>query len=145
MTCGVPESMAPGLFSLDSTSHCYVSKQPESDLELTNMISAVWGAELACIRYRERDPNVLRRLAELELHDQCDFHPSENIKPVIRNVVEFKFVGEEPVSSSRKLAELFRKYLALTSGVLNYETGPIQVFFNRLQLSFLGTNKTFIK
>ena len=79
---------APSHFAYDSDNHYFVCRQSQTDVETTDMISTAWMAEFQCIRYRDKDSDVLRRLAELDLLEICDIEPPAHIKPVIRNHVQ---------------------------------------------------------
>jgi hypothetical protein len=73
ITCDLPRTLAPDMFKYNaSKDHCYVYKQPESKDELCRMVKAVAGAEVACIRYRGRDKQVLRLLKKEGCANQCD-------------------------------------------------------------------------
>lgn len=122
--CDVPMVEAPGLFAYDSDNHCFVKRQPESSEEVTNAISAAWCAELQCIRYRGDDPDVLRRLAELDLRELCDVEPPANIVPLIRNHVTFV----TNLDSAARLAGRFREYLTSlnTDGLREFRFRAIQ-------------------
>ena len=85
--CEVPTQEAPDNFAFDSDDHCFVCRQPETSSEFTSLIGAAWMAEFQCIRYRGDDPDVLRRMAELDLRNLCDISPPNHIAPVIRNHV----------------------------------------------------------
>ena len=70
--CGVPESEARELFAWDESDHCFVRKQPSNPEELRQMVSAIASADLRCIRYRGRDPEVVSTLKNLGEIEQCD-------------------------------------------------------------------------
>src|SRR4030095_667258 len=108
LSCDIPKSEAPGHFEYDDDFHCYVSCQPQTQDETTKMIRVAWEAELQCIRYRGTDPDILRRLAELELRDICDIEPPEEIRPVIRNHVRFT---DSQAVTSKQLLRHFIAYL----------------------------------
>lgn len=81
-SCGVPQSVAPTLFPImdESFQHCYVSKQPSTEAELAQMLDAIRGAELACIRYR--GPNLeirvrIRTMAGADYYEVCDKLPDD--------------------------------------------------------------------
>jgi hypothetical protein len=73
----MPESEAPNLFTWDDSDHCFVRKQPSNPEELRQMISAIACADLRCIRYRGRDPEVVSSLKGIGELEQCDHagHP----------------------------------------------------------------------
>jgi hypothetical protein len=86
--CGVPSALAPDLFEFDSTDHCYVRRQPNSNAEMEKALRVLRGQELGCVRYRGTDGAILRRLAEAGEAQQCD-HPPAGVGVVLRNVVTF--------------------------------------------------------
>jgi len=72
--CDLCRETAPANFMRNETAgFSYVYKQPESKDQLCRMVKAVAGAELACIRYRGRDKQVLRLLKKEGCTNQCDF------------------------------------------------------------------------
>jgi hypothetical protein len=84
--CEVPFAEAPSLFGRSEdecgfpsayVSHCYVSRQPQTRIELEQMVSAIRCAELQCIRYRGHDRVILRWLLELEQVEVCDNLPDD--------------------------------------------------------------------
>jgi len=73
--CLVPFTEAPGMFGLiedGKNSHCYIKKQPTSEVEEDQMASAMWAAELSCIRYAGSNQRIIQRLLELNEGAQCD-------------------------------------------------------------------------
>ena len=109
--CSVPLIEAPDIFKFDDNDHCYVKRQPETEAEQTKTLRAVWAADLNCIRYRGKDPNTLRRLAELDLRDQCDNKPPNSMSPVVRNHVSFTLTNSAPTTSAQDLAQAFIDFL----------------------------------
>lgn len=107
--CDVPNHYAPGLFEYDDESHCFVARQPETNREIYQMIKAVCGSEVECIRYKGDDREILRRLAEAGQSDLCD-QPKlvRGIKPLRRNHVAFELGG---VESETQLALRFREHI----------------------------------
>jgi hypothetical protein len=125
--CGVPFAEAPGLFAYDGAYHCYVKRQPGTKDELNGMLRAAWASEVQCIRYRGKDPEVLRRLAELGEAHLCDVAPPPGVKPVLRNHVTFDaaHVAVESMTA-RDLALAFQEYLrSLNQDWLSYRFTPI--------------------
>ena len=73
LICDLPRTLAPDMFKYDDTGrHCYVYKQPETKDQVTRMLEAVASAEVACIRCRGQDPQLLRLLEAKGLKAQCD-------------------------------------------------------------------------
>jgi hypothetical protein len=60
LACGVPEMLAPEIFSWDESSgypHCFVKRQPESDAEFAKVLAVLRNQELDCVRVRNcREP-----------------------------------------------------------------------------------------
>lgn len=54
-SCGMPSTVAPGLFSYALDGHCYVSKQPSSAIEIRQMIEAFEVQDIGCIRYKGKN------------------------------------------------------------------------------------------
>lgn len=108
-------SEAPGLFAYDSENHCYVARQPRTKTETDRMVFTVWAAELQCIRYRGRAPELLRRFAELGEPHICDTPPPADIQAVCRNHVTFEAACETVESmTASQLAVVFQEYLRST-------------------------------
>jgi hypothetical protein len=81
--CLAPEREAPDLMGFaegtagrSSESHCFFRKQPRTPDEIDRAVAALRVACCVALRYAGRDPEVLARLRELGLADQCD-HPLE--------------------------------------------------------------------
>jgi len=110
--CGVPDALAPALFAYDQDNHCYVRRQPATVEELESTLDVIVGQELGCIRYRGKDEDILRRLAEVGESAQCDEAPPKGIVAGLRNHVTFQ-AGSSDVSpfSSRLLLEELRRYV----------------------------------
>jgi hypothetical protein len=73
--CDVPMVEAPKLFAYSEPNdgmHCYVSKQPENESELSDMLTTIACAEFRCIRYRGKDPKILKHLVDRGESDVCD-------------------------------------------------------------------------
>ena len=116
--CGVPMNEAPELFGVHADlrgyKDCYVRRQPNNPDEIEQMLRAMWGAELSCIRYRGNDPEVFQRLAEANVHELCDHLPKESplIQIFIRNQVYFD--ATDPTLrmwNGLELANAFRMHL----------------------------------
>lgn len=75
--CDVPIQEAPQLFTYavdgeGQPDHCFVSRQPEDESELEDMLRVVQGAELECVRYRGNDPSIIRQINQLGVGGVCD-------------------------------------------------------------------------
>ena len=114
--CGVPSTSAPDLFAWDSRDHCFVARQPSTAHETNQMLRAVRGAELNCIRYRGVDSDILSRFAELGVPELCDKGARFDVRPVLRNQVTFSLPPDGNLSADL-LAEQFRShFLAISAG-----------------------------
>jgi hypothetical protein len=75
--CEAPEHEAPDLMAHDSAApagyHCYFKRQPRTPAELERAILAVAVGCCSAVRYGGTDVAVLRRLAEVEAVDACDY------------------------------------------------------------------------
>lgn len=71
-SCGMPTTVAPGLFSYAQDGHCYVSKQPSDGKEVFQMIQAFEVQDIGCIRYKGSNRVVKIKLIALGEGDQCD-------------------------------------------------------------------------
>ena len=75
ISCGVWEDVAPDLLAWlpdGSYSHCFVSRQPETQEELTRMMDAMHIGEVNCIRVRNCRPDWAERLRQAGLGHQID-------------------------------------------------------------------------
>jgi hypothetical protein len=78
--CGVPGVTAPELFGgfnpdgtvPDGVEQCWVKRQPVSTAELEAMVETMARQELACIRYRGTNQQIVARLSELGEGAQVD-------------------------------------------------------------------------
>lgn len=71
-SCGMPSTVAPGLFSYALDGHCYVSKQPSSAIEIRQMIEAFEVQDIGCIRYKGKNRVIQIKLVASGEGDQCD-------------------------------------------------------------------------
>ena len=82
LTCSLPTETAPENIRYheractscprDSTTHCVVTRQPETSEELDRMIEVVTASCVAAYRYCGTDPEILRRLVQAGCKAQCD-------------------------------------------------------------------------
>jgi hypothetical protein len=80
--CGLSPETAPTNITWDErylqsectgrVHHCRVSKQPETDEEVSKIIKAAKCSCVEAIRYCGTDPDILKRFAELGLSRLCD-------------------------------------------------------------------------
>lgn len=101
MLCGVPEAIAPEIFETGEE-RCAVKRQPRTPDEIDRTVRAMWSSEVDCVRYRGRNPALLRRLAEADLANQVDRAPPA-ISPILRNRVRFGVPAEARLPSSADL------------------------------------------
>ena len=89
--CDVPQTEAPDLFGMTSEPyyHCYVKRQPESEAEHDQMLSAIACAELQCIHYRGNDPAIISRLSAMDEIEICDTEPPPGTELGLRTHVTF--------------------------------------------------------
>jgi len=114
MGCGAPEAQAPGMMSHDGSGHCFFTRQPITPEETDNAILGVWASCCGAVRYRGQNREVLVRLAELGLADQCDFRLEEEREEVRRNHVSFEFGDVEPLQSFSAVAQVIMEFFALS-------------------------------
>jgi hypothetical protein len=75
LACGVWEAEAPGLLEWlpeAKIPHCYVARQPETDTEFAQMMSAMQVNEVDCIRVHGCKPDWILRLRAAGLAAQID-------------------------------------------------------------------------
>jgi len=69
--CGTSEAVAPELFTVDDQ-HCFVKRQPTTDLELDAMLEAMHHSCVECIRWKGRNPMVRQKLMQRGLQELID-------------------------------------------------------------------------
>jgi hypothetical protein len=76
--CTAPEHEAPDLMGHDVAAgggyHCYFQRQPTTAEEFGRAIRAVAVGCCGAVRYGGTDPEILRRLADLDAAGACDHH-----------------------------------------------------------------------
>ncbi|MDA7873761.1 ferredoxin [Rhodopirellula sp.] len=89
--CDVPQTEAPELFGMADKPyyHCYVKRQPKSEPEQDQMLSAIACAELQCIHYRGIDPAIISRLSAMDQMEICDTTPPPGTELGLRTHVTF--------------------------------------------------------
>jgi len=76
--CAIPFTEAPTLFGTTTEeSHCFVKRQPSTEVELDQMVNAIHCAELNCIRYGGSDRAIQIRLIQLPAGSICDALPPD--------------------------------------------------------------------
>ncbi|MHA4807335.1 ferredoxin [Flavitalea flava] len=94
ITCGAPQAEAPDLIEhAENDGHCYFKKQPESEAELDEAISAMMVSCISALRYGGTDEKILRRLFEDGMADLCDKIPERQYPVLVRDRVSFNFEG----------------------------------------------------
>lgn len=90
--CDVPQTEAPDLFGMtrDPYYHCYVKRQPQSESEHDQMLSAIACAELQCIHYRGNDSAIISRLSVMDEMEICDTTPPPGTELGLRTHVTFE-------------------------------------------------------
>ena len=77
--CGMPSVIAPNLFGgIDDKGkvtheQCFVKKQPDNPIELTQMIETFESQDLDCIRYSGHDKNIKDRIILAGEKNQIDW------------------------------------------------------------------------
>ena len=110
ITCMVPEAYAPNLMGFDEeNTHCFVAKQPTDENEVYQILKAAWAAEVGCIRYGGKNPQILKRLAEAGVSEACDEQQLvHKIKPLLRNHVTFEY---SQIQTESELANELKDYI----------------------------------
>jgi hypothetical protein len=76
--CAIPFTEAPALFGTTTDeSHCFVKKQPSTEVELGQMVNAIQCAELNCIRYGGSSRTIQVRLVQISAGSICDALPQD--------------------------------------------------------------------
>jgi hypothetical protein len=71
LTCGVPWTFAPSVFS-EGPHSCLVKRQPSGATEFRRVLRVFRSQELDCVRYGGRDPRTLAILRRAGCADYCD-------------------------------------------------------------------------
>jgi len=119
--CGVPHDEAPALFGWEAN-HCFVSRQPLCDTELDQMMSAMWAADMACIRYRGSNADIIDRIAEFGLVECCDNAGDNVALPVARNRVGFETNSTNTHVTASLIAASFKEYFSRARSVFEWIT-----------------------
>jgi hypothetical protein len=72
LSCNMPFTVAPELFSSLEDGHCFVSKQPTSVREVTAMTQAFQVQDVGCIRYKGTNRIIKIKLIAMGEGEQCD-------------------------------------------------------------------------
>lgn len=110
ITCGAPEQEARALMS-NEDGHCYFKRQPATTDESNRAIRAVVVSCCGAVRYGGRDPEILRRVAELGEAEQCD-HPLPGNQVVVRrSVATFRFEGFNALDAAEEILSMVQSGL----------------------------------
>jgi hypothetical protein len=115
ITCGIPLEIAPEIFAWSDSKHesgynsCIVMHQPQTAEQLSRTLEAMFAAEVDCVRYRGSDPDIARRIVELNLAHRCDQPPPTGVQPLVRDHVTFSV--NAPADVALDPAEQFSRYL----------------------------------
>jgi hypothetical protein len=71
LTCGVPWTFAPSVFS-EGQGSCLVRRQPAGATEMRRVLRVLRSQELDCVRYGGRDPRALAILRRAGCAAACD-------------------------------------------------------------------------
>jgi hypothetical protein len=93
ISCGAPQAEAPDIIEHGKGGHCYFKKQPHTETELDQAISALMVSCISALRYGGTEEKILKRLYEDGLSDLCDQIPQEKHPVLIRDQVSFNFDG----------------------------------------------------
>ena len=72
LSCSMPFTVAPDLFSSFDDGHCFVSKQPTNRAEIQRMTEAFAVQDMGCIRYKGSNRIIQIKLIALGEGEQCD-------------------------------------------------------------------------
>jgi hypothetical protein len=104
ITCGAPEAEAPSLIRHDDEhGSCYFYRQPDSADDTYRAIRALAVCCVGAVRYAGKDPDILRRAADVGSANQCD-HPVRTRQAPPRTHVTFHFDAPDPESVAASLA-----------------------------------------
>lgn len=121
--CDIPRTEAPELFALtENEDHCFVSRQPQTEDEISQMLSAIACAELKCIHYRGRDPAIISRLSAMGEMDVCDSTPLPGIELGLRNHVTFATPHSNDLSN---LGSSFKAFVKNQNGEYSRVSFPL--------------------
>ena len=90
ITCGAPQAEAPDIIEHGEDGHCYFKKQPQTETELDQAISAMMVSCISALRYGGTEEKILKRLYEDGMADLCDNIPEGKYSILVRDWVSFK-------------------------------------------------------
>jgi hypothetical protein len=94
ISCGAPQAEAPDLIEHGKgDGHCYFKKQPQTEMELDQAVSALMVSCICALRYGGTEEKILKRLYEDGLAELCDHSPQGKYPILIRDRVVFDFNG----------------------------------------------------
>jgi ferredoxin len=104
ITCGAPEAEAPSLIRHDDEhGSCYFYRQPDSADDTHRAIRALAVCCVGAVRYAGKDPDILRRAADVGSANQCD-HPVRTRQAPPRTHVTFRLDALDVETVARSLA-----------------------------------------
>jgi hypothetical protein len=101
MSCGAPEAQAPELMSHDEAGHCFFAAQPSTAKQTTDAILALATSCCGAVRYRGREAEIIRRIAELGEGETCDYPLDAMPGQVYRDRVRFEFRASPGAGTDR--------------------------------------------
>lgn len=72
ISCNMPFTEAPDLFSSSAEGHCFVSRQPTDAGEVHRMINALAVQDVNCVRYKGSNRVIQIKLVAAAEGPQCD-------------------------------------------------------------------------
>ncbi len=128
--CGAPEAEAPDLIEHSKVEygHCYFKKQPQTPDELTMAISAMQVSCIGGLRYGGKDEEILKRLYEVGLADECDHKPKGKYKMIVRNKVQLQYNGSFRGFADALTSSLLTTQTFLNKQILDFDTNDIDYF-----------------
>ena len=93
IACGAPQAEAPDVIDHGIDGHCYFKKQPQTETELDQAISAMMVSCIGALRYGGTEEKILKRLYEDGMSNLCDHSSEGKYSILIRDRVSFNFEG----------------------------------------------------
>jgi len=126
-TCGAPEVEAPDLIehSKAEYGHCYFKKQPKTADELERTISAMQVSCISGLRYGGKDEQILKRLYEVGLAEECDHKPSDKYNTIFRNKVQFHYDRSFREFTDELISILLAGQTSLNKQILSFNANDI--------------------
>jgi hypothetical protein len=122
--------------SHDSRGHCFFARQPAKPEETTEAIEGSWASCCGALRYGGTDSEILVRMAEVSLAEQCDFRLKDEPKLRARNCVSFEFEGD---TKTAEFGKEITTYIADSLG----ESGDGEFKVKSLRVSASGGSAVY--